>query len=125
MRDYVAIATWPFGMLAVEAAARLLAQGRPALEAAIAGTQAVEVVEGIRAGRSAQEACALAITRVNTIARRRGVQPAGMAFIALDPEGEGRGRPAPPRRHFSTPAQTRESGAALCQSMMLKNGTTC
>ena len=40
--DYVAIATWPFGRIAVEAAARLLEQGSSALDAAIAGAKAVE-----------------------------------------------------------------------------------
>src|SRR5436305_6226044 len=42
MPDYVAIATWPFGQTAVRAAATLLQQGKPALDAAIAGAQAVE-----------------------------------------------------------------------------------
>jgi N4-(beta-N-acetylglucosaminyl)-L-asparaginase len=42
MAEYVVIATWPFGMTAVKAAAHLLEQGRPALDAALAGGQAVE-----------------------------------------------------------------------------------
>src|SRR5437879_4080368 len=42
MPDYVVIATWPFGMTAVKKAAELLQQGSPALDAAIAGGQAVE-----------------------------------------------------------------------------------
>src|SRR4051812_6828815 len=42
MADYIAIATWPFGRTAVQAAAALLEQGRPALDAAVAGGQAVE-----------------------------------------------------------------------------------
>jgi isoaspartyl peptidase/L-asparaginase-like protein (Ntn-hydrolase superfamily) len=42
MPEYVAIATWPFGRTAVTAAAALLQQGRPALDAAVAGAQAVE-----------------------------------------------------------------------------------
>ena len=42
MPDPVVIATWPFGRTAVNAAAPLLRQGRPALDAAIAGAQAVE-----------------------------------------------------------------------------------
>src|ERR671935_1862851 len=42
MPDYVVIATWPFGRTAVTAAAALLEQGRPALDAAVAGAQAVE-----------------------------------------------------------------------------------
>lgn len=42
MADYVVIATWPFGMTAVKRAAELLARGEAALDAAIAGGQAVE-----------------------------------------------------------------------------------
>ena len=42
MPDFVVIATWPFGMTAVKTAAALLEQGKPALDAAIAGAQAVE-----------------------------------------------------------------------------------
>src|SRR2546430_744940 len=42
MTDYIVIATWPFGQTAVKAAAELLGQGKAALDAAIAGAQAVE-----------------------------------------------------------------------------------
>src|SRR5438132_13236174 len=42
MAEYVVIATWSFGQTAVKVAAELLKQGRPALDAAIAGAQAVE-----------------------------------------------------------------------------------
>jgi isoaspartyl peptidase/L-asparaginase-like protein (Ntn-hydrolase superfamily) len=42
MSDYLVIATWPFGMTAVKTAAELLQQGKPALDAALAGAQAVE-----------------------------------------------------------------------------------
>src|SRR5947207_6254829 len=42
MADFVVIATWPFGQTAVKTAAPLLQQGRPALDAVIAGAQAVE-----------------------------------------------------------------------------------
>src|SRR6516225_8014592 len=42
MPDYIAVATWPFGQMAVKLAAELLEQGKPALDAAIAGAQAVE-----------------------------------------------------------------------------------
>jgi N4-(beta-N-acetylglucosaminyl)-L-asparaginase len=42
MSEYVVIATWPFGMTAVRTAAELLQQGKPALDAALAGAQAVE-----------------------------------------------------------------------------------
>src|ERR1700730_3032414 len=42
MPDYLAIATWRFGQTAVKAAASFLEDGKPALDAAIAGAQAVE-----------------------------------------------------------------------------------
>jgi isoaspartyl peptidase/L-asparaginase-like protein (Ntn-hydrolase superfamily) len=42
MADYLVVATWPFGMTAVKTAALLLQQGKPALDAALAGAQAVE-----------------------------------------------------------------------------------
>jgi isoaspartyl peptidase/L-asparaginase-like protein (Ntn-hydrolase superfamily) len=45
------------------------------------------IVEALRAGRSAQEACELAVARVNDLAVRRGVHPAQVAFLALDPKG--------------------------------------
>jgi len=44
-------------------------------------------VEALRAGQSPQEACELAVRRVNAAAVRRGVYPAQAAFIALDPKG--------------------------------------
>jgi N4-(beta-N-acetylglucosaminyl)-L-asparaginase len=42
MSDFVVIATWPFGQTAVKTAAPLLQAGKPALDAALAGAQAVE-----------------------------------------------------------------------------------
>ena len=42
MPDYVVIATWPFGQTAVKTAVPLLEAGKPALDAALAGAQAVE-----------------------------------------------------------------------------------
>jgi N4-(beta-N-acetylglucosaminyl)-L-asparaginase len=45
------------------------------------------IVEAMRDGHSVQEACELAIRRVNKIATRRGVHPAMVAFLALDPHG--------------------------------------
>src|SRR5215212_8202523 len=42
MPDPVVIATWPFGKLAAETSLKLLAKGDPALDAALAGAQAVE-----------------------------------------------------------------------------------
>ncbi len=45
------------------------------------------IVEAMRAGKSAQEACELAVKRVNATAVRRGVHPARVAFLALDPKG--------------------------------------
>jgi isoaspartyl peptidase/L-asparaginase-like protein (Ntn-hydrolase superfamily) len=46
------------------------------------------VVEAMRAGKSAQEACELAVRKVNTVAVRRGVHPARVAFLAMDPKGQ-------------------------------------
>lgn len=45
------------------------------------------IVEQMRAGKSPQEACELACKRVNAAAVRRGVHPAEVAFLALDPKG--------------------------------------
>jgi isoaspartyl peptidase/L-asparaginase-like protein (Ntn-hydrolase superfamily) len=48
MPEPIVIATWPFGRIAVELAGPLLAQGKPALDAAIAGAQAVEDDPNVR-----------------------------------------------------------------------------
>jgi N4-(beta-N-acetylglucosaminyl)-L-asparaginase len=45
------------------------------------------IVETMRNGKTPQEACELAIRRVNATAVRRGVHPVGVAFLALDPKG--------------------------------------
>jgi isoaspartyl peptidase/L-asparaginase-like protein (Ntn-hydrolase superfamily) len=45
------------------------------------------IVEAMRAGKSPQEACELAIRKVNALAVRRGVHPAQVSFLALDPKG--------------------------------------
>lgn len=45
------------------------------------------IVEAMRAGKSPQEACELAVRKINAVAVRRGVHPAQAAFIALDPKG--------------------------------------
>jgi isoaspartyl peptidase/L-asparaginase-like protein (Ntn-hydrolase superfamily) len=45
------------------------------------------IVEQMRGGKGPQEACELACKRVNATAARRGVHPAAVAFLALDPEG--------------------------------------
>ncbi len=45
------------------------------------------VVEAMRAGRSPQEACELAVRKVHEVAVRRGVHPAHVAFLALDVKG--------------------------------------
>ena len=45
------------------------------------------IVEALRAGKSPQAACELAVSKVNATAVRRGVHPARVAFIALDPKG--------------------------------------
>ncbi|HJZ59809.1 MAG TPA: isoaspartyl peptidase/L-asparaginase, partial [Gemmataceae bacterium] len=48
MPDPVVIATWPFGKLAAETTLKALARGEPALDAALAGAQAVEDDYSIR-----------------------------------------------------------------------------
>lgn len=45
------------------------------------------MVEAMRAGKTPQEACELAVRKLNTVAVRRGVHPAHVAFLALDPRG--------------------------------------
>jgi N4-(beta-N-acetylglucosaminyl)-L-asparaginase len=45
------------------------------------------MVEAMRAGKTPQEACELAVRKLNTVAIRRGVHPAHVAFLALDPRG--------------------------------------
>jgi len=45
------------------------------------------IVEQMRGGKSPQEACELACKRANAAAVRRGVHPASVAFLALDPKG--------------------------------------
>jgi N4-(beta-N-acetylglucosaminyl)-L-asparaginase len=45
------------------------------------------VTEQVRAGKSAQEACEAAVMRINSVAVRRGVHPARVAFLALDTKG--------------------------------------
>jgi isoaspartyl peptidase/L-asparaginase-like protein (Ntn-hydrolase superfamily) len=46
------------------------------------------IVEAMRAGKSPQEACEIAVQKVNALAVRRGVHPAKVAFLALDPKGQ-------------------------------------
>src|SRR5262245_13482773 len=45
------------------------------------------IVEQMRAGKSPQEACEIAVKRVNDTAVRRGVHPSAVAFLALAPDG--------------------------------------
>jgi N4-(beta-N-acetylglucosaminyl)-L-asparaginase len=45
------------------------------------------IVEAMRGGKTPQEACELAVKKVNATAVRRGVHPARVAFLALDPKG--------------------------------------
>jgi N4-(beta-N-acetylglucosaminyl)-L-asparaginase len=45
------------------------------------------IVEAMRAGKTPQEACELAVAKVNAVAVRRGVHPAQVAFLALDVKG--------------------------------------
>jgi isoaspartyl peptidase/L-asparaginase-like protein (Ntn-hydrolase superfamily) len=48
----------------------------------------LRIVEAMRAGRTPQEACELAVRTVNALAVRRGVHPAKVAFLALSPKGQ-------------------------------------
>jgi isoaspartyl peptidase/L-asparaginase-like protein (Ntn-hydrolase superfamily) len=57
------------------------------------------IVEQMRAGKSPQEACEAACRRVNAVAVRRGVHPAAVAFLALDPKGNV-GAACTPRTNF-------------------------
>jgi len=45
------------------------------------------ITEAMRAGKTPQEACEVAVRRVNALAVRRGVHPARVAFLALGPKG--------------------------------------
>ncbi len=45
------------------------------------------IVEAMRAGKTPQEACELAVKKANAVAVRRGVHPAQVAFLALDVKG--------------------------------------
>lgn len=45
------------------------------------------LVEAMRSGKSPQEACEAAVRRINALAVRRGVHPARVAYLALDPQG--------------------------------------
>lgn len=45
------------------------------------------IVEAMRAGKTPQEACEIAVRRVNATAVRRGVHPAQVCFLALDVRG--------------------------------------
>jgi len=46
------------------------------------------IVEQMRSGKGPQEACELACKRANAAAGRRGVHPAAVAFLALNPKGD-------------------------------------
>jgi N4-(beta-N-acetylglucosaminyl)-L-asparaginase len=46
------------------------------------------MVEAMRHGKPPQDACEMAAQRVNAVAQRRGVRPAQVAFIALNPKGQ-------------------------------------
>jgi isoaspartyl peptidase/L-asparaginase-like protein (Ntn-hydrolase superfamily) len=69
MAEPITIATWPFGKTAVETAMKLLADGKPALDAVIAGAQAVENDPAVRSvgfgslpdriGRLALDSCVM------------------------------------------------------------------
>jgi isoaspartyl peptidase/L-asparaginase-like protein (Ntn-hydrolase superfamily) len=47
----------------------------------------VLIVEMLRQGRTPQEACEAMISRVNAVAKRRGVRPPEIGVLALSPNG--------------------------------------
>jgi isoaspartyl peptidase/L-asparaginase-like protein (Ntn-hydrolase superfamily) len=47
----------------------------------------MRVVEAMRSGMNAQEACEAAIRKVNSVAARRGKHPEQVAFLAIDSKG--------------------------------------
>jgi N4-(beta-N-acetylglucosaminyl)-L-asparaginase len=57
------------------------------------------VVELMRSGKTAQEACEMAVRRINKTAVRRGVHPAVCCFLAVSPKGEV-GAAASPKANF-------------------------
>jgi isoaspartyl peptidase/L-asparaginase-like protein (Ntn-hydrolase superfamily) len=57
------------------------------------------IVEAMRAGRTPQEACEVAVRRTNEVAVRRGVHPPQAAYLALDPKGR-YGAAATPQTNF-------------------------
>src|SRR5262249_23048229 len=71
----------------------------------------LSIVEAMRGGKSPQEACELAIRKVNQVAVRRGVHPAKVAFLALDPKGR-IGAAATAQTHFDY-AVARTGGGEL------------
>ncbi len=75
---------------------------------------ALLVVEAMRAGKSPQEACEQAVHRVNALAVRRGVHPAKLAFLAIDPKGRV-GAAATERTNFEY-AVARASGTELIKA---------
>jgi N4-(beta-N-acetylglucosaminyl)-L-asparaginase len=56
-------------------------------EEAIRIGAALLMTEALRAGRTAQAAAEAAVARINSVAHRRGVAPAHIAFITLAPDG--------------------------------------
>jgi N4-(beta-N-acetylglucosaminyl)-L-asparaginase len=78
------------------------------------------IVEAMRGGRSPQEACEAAIRKVNAVAVRRGVHPASVSFLALDPHGRV-GAACTERANFQY-AIARQGRAELVQAREIKVG---
>ena len=106
MPDPVVIATWPFGKPAAETALKSLTSGDPALDAALAGAQAVED-DSPSAPRSASAACRTASagspsTPASWTARRspagRRRRRAHQAPRGRSPAGDGEDAARPARR---------------------------
>jgi len=77
------------------------------------------IVESMRAGKSAQEACEIAIRRVHALAARRGVHPSEVSFIALDKNGQV-GNACTPDAKFVY-AVTRPSGVELLKGKVIQH----
>src|SRR5262249_41637512 len=63
------------------------AGGTGAGEEIVRAGGSILIVEAMRAGKTPQEACELAIKRVNSLSVRRGVHVSQVAFLAIDPKG--------------------------------------
>ena len=78
------------------------------------------IVELMRQGRTPQEACEAMIARINDVAKRRGVRPAEVGVLALNPQGEIGAACTEPRN-----SPTRSAVPAECRCEGRKWDTKC